>query len=77
MESAREALCSIAATTERKVNIDVRRGHAYSTILKVAEAERDDLIIMASHKPGVKEYFIGSNSSKVVSHADCSVLVVR
>jgi len=77
MQSAHVALQSIAATTEKEVKIEVRTGHAYSTILKDAEAVNADLIILASHKPGLKEYFIGSNTSKVVSHANCSVLVLR
>ncbi len=77
MQSAQEALQSIAAITEKEVKIEVRSGHAYSTILKDAEAANADLIILASHKPGLKEYFIGSNTSKVVSHANCSVLVMR
>lgn len=76
-QSAQEALEAIAATTDKEVKIDVRSGHAYSTILKEAEAVNADLIILASHKPGLKDYFIGSNTTKVVSHADCSVLVVR
>jgi nucleotide-binding universal stress UspA family protein len=77
MQSARQALESIAKTTDKAVQVEVRAGHAYSTILKEAEAANVDLIILASHKPGLKEYFIGSNTSKVVSHASCSVVVVR
>jgi nucleotide-binding universal stress UspA family protein len=77
MQSARETLQSIAATTDKEVKIELRSGHAYSTILKDAEAANADLIILSSHKPGLKEYFIGSNTTKVVSHANCSVLVVR
>lgn len=77
MQSSKEALQSIAAITDKEVKIEVLSGHAYSTILKYAEAANVDLIILASHKPGLKEYFIGSNTTKVVSHANCSVLVVR
>ncbi len=77
MQSARQALESITKTTDKAVQVEVRAGHAYSTILKEAEAANTDLIILASHKPGLKEYFIGSNTSKVVSHASCSVVVVR
>ncbi len=77
MQSARETLQSIAATTDKEVKIEVRSGHAYSTILKDAEAVNADLIILSSHRPGLKEYFIGSNTTKVVSHANCSVVVVR
>jgi nucleotide-binding universal stress UspA family protein len=74
---AREALQSIAESSDKSIRIEVRLGHAYSTILKEAEAMNADLIILASHKPGLKDYFLGSNTSKVVNHADCSVVVVR
>jgi nucleotide-binding universal stress UspA family protein len=77
MQVARQALESIAESTDRSVQIEIRAGHAYSTILKEAEAMNADLIILASHKPGLKEYFIGSNTSKVVNHASCSVVVLR
>jgi len=77
MESARKALETIAETTDKAVQVETRAGHAYSTILKEAEAMNADLIILASHKPGLKEYFIGSNTTKVVSHANCSVVVIR
>jgi len=36
-----------------------------------------DLIVMASHKPGVMEYVIGSNAGHVAQHAPISVFVVR
>ncbi len=77
MQTARKALESIAETTDREIQVEVRTGHAYSTILKEADAMKVDLIILASHKPGLKEYFIGSNTSKVVNHANCSVVVLR
>ena len=77
MQTARQALESIIGNTDRDIRIEVRTGHAYSTILKQAETMNADLIVLASHKPGLKDYFIGSNTSKVVNHADCSVVVVR
>ena len=39
--------------------------------------QQADLIIIASHKPGFQDYFLGSTAAKVVRHAPCSVLVVR
>jgi len=36
-----------------------------------------DLIVMASHTPGVAEYIFASNAGHLASHADLSVLVVR
>ncbi len=70
----------LKATAERngvEADIDVRYGHSYNTILDVAESSGADLIIITSHRPGLKEYFIGSTASRVVRHAPCSVLVVR
>jgi nucleotide-binding universal stress UspA family protein len=34
-------------------------------------------ILMASHRPEVKDYLIGPNAAHVAQHADCSVLVLR
>ena len=36
-----------------------------------------DLIVMASHVPGVPEHFFASNAGAVASHAAISVFVVR
>ena len=77
MNAARRALETIAEQADRPVQIEVRTGHAYSTILQEAEAIGVDLIILSSHQPGLKDYFIGSNTTKVVSHAKCSVVVAR
>ena len=41
------------------------------------EAYKPDLIVMASHRPELKDYLIGPNAARVVRHADCSVQVVR
>ena len=55
----------------------MRSGHAYNTILDEAEKSGADLIIIASHRPGLQDYLLGSTAAKVVRHANCSVLVVR
>ncbi len=48
------------------------------SILKYAEQESVDLIIMGSRaKTGLDRFLIGSVANKVVSHATCSVLVLR
>ena len=36
-----------------------------------------DLIVLASHKPALKDYLLGANASRVVRSAPCSVHVVR
>lgn len=52
-------------------------GHSGSSILDFAEANENDLIIIASHRPGMKDYFLGSTAHHVVRHAKCAVHVVR
>ena len=77
LEASQSELKAIAAAAGLKVEVDVRTGHSYNTILDVAKEKKADLIIIASHRPGLQDYFLGSTASKVVRHANCSVLVVR
>jgi nucleotide-binding universal stress UspA family protein len=35
------------------------------------------VIVLASHRPELKDYLLGPNAARVVRHAKCSVLVVR
>ena len=73
----RKELQAVADRNGIDADIDVRYGHSYNTILDVSESIGADLIIITSHRPGLKDYFIGSTASRVVRHAPCSVLVVR
>lgn len=52
-------------------------GHSARTILEWAEANDVDCIIIASHRPGMEDYLLGSTASRVVRHAPCSVHVLR
>ncbi len=74
---AQDALKAVANASGRKMDMIVRTGRSYSTILDVAQEVESDLIIIASHRPGLQDYFLGSTAAKVVRHAPCSVLVVR
>ncbi|MEM6340593.1 MAG: universal stress protein [Pseudomonadota bacterium] len=48
-----------------------------SDIIKAAKDNKCDLIVMASHVPGVKDHILSSNAGYVASHAPMSVYVVR
>ncbi|APG47935.1 universal stress protein [Phaeobacter porticola] len=52
-------------------------GHSGRGILDWAEAHSPDLIIIASHRPGMQDLLLGSTATQVVRHADCAVHVVR
>ena len=55
----------------------VRFGGVYQEILAHAAKSGADLIIVASHKPNVGDYLLGSTAARIVRHASCSTLVVR
>ena len=47
------------------------------TLIDAAEENGADLIVMASHVPGIADHFFGSNAGAVASHSKVSVFVVR
>jgi len=49
----------------------------YDQILVLAQEIGADLIVVGSHRPAMKDYLLGTNASRVVRHARCSVLVAR
>jgi nucleotide-binding universal stress UspA family protein len=60
-----------------KVEVETRHGAAAGQILETADDTGADLIMIASHRPGLSDYFIGSTAARVVRHAQCSVLIAR
>jgi nucleotide-binding universal stress UspA family protein len=56
----------------------IRRGDPSEEILKVAETERSDLIVMTSQgRTGLARWFYGSVAERILRHSDCSVLVLK
>jgi len=60
-----------------KAEIVVREGNPATEILEFANEGGSDMIVIASHDPGLADYLFGSTAARVVRHAHCSVLVVR
>ncbi|WP_170377353.1 MULTISPECIES: universal stress protein [Ruegeria] len=52
-------------------------GSAGRAIVDFANENDIDCIVLASHKPGIENIFIGSTANRVVHHANCSVHVIR
>ena len=81
-----EKLAAFGADQSKKHHIDIETA-AYpshdpaidldKTLIAAARENGADLIVMASHRPELKDYLLGPNSARVVRHAECSVLVVR
>lgn len=59
------------------IEVLTEEGSAGSTIVEYAKQHQSDLIIIASHRPGLQDYFLGSTAARVVRHAPCAVHVVR
>ena len=76
-ENARSVLEGMAKAAGVKADVEVRSGRPAATILAAAEEKGTDLIIIAAHQQGLKDYLLGSTAARVVRHATCSVLVVR
>ena len=61
-----------------KTETAVRHGDPRSVIVDEAEDWKADLIVLGSHGyTGIKKWLLGSVAQSVVSHAPCSVEVVR
>ena len=75
--SARDRGARIRHRRRRAFPSVVRQGGIYHEILEEAAAIKADLIVMTSHRPAMRTYFLGSNAGHVVRYAKCSVLVVR
>ncbi|MBN9040769.1 MAG: universal stress protein UspA [Rhizobiales bacterium 62-47] len=79
-QSCEEAIAIVARESgidPSRISSAVRQGGIYHEILEEAAAIHADLIVMTSHRPAMKTYFLGSNAGHVVRYAKCSVLVVR
>ncbi|MEF3091331.1 universal stress protein UspF [Raoultella sp. WB_B2P2-3] len=62
---------------EDRVHFHIAEGSPKDNILGLAKSLPADLVIIASHRPDITTYLLGSNAAAVVRHAECSVLVVR
>jgi nucleotide-binding universal stress UspA family protein len=76
-EAALKDIAAQAGLPDTQVTTVVRQGGIYHEILEEAKAMPADLIVMSSHRPAMRSYFLGSNAGHVVRYAHCSVFVVR
>ena len=52
-------------------------GAPHRQIVKYANEKAIDLIVMESANPRIQDYLLGTTATHVVTHAQCSVYVVR
>lgn len=65
------------ATGAAKTATVVVHGHAAQAIMDHSDAHGADCVVIASHKPGFEDYFLGSTAARVVRHSKCAVHVMR
>jgi nucleotide-binding universal stress UspA family protein len=74
---AKNELEKLAKDNKIAGKTELRHGSPGTAIVEAAAEHKADLVIVASHKPGLSDYFLGSTAARVVRHAQCPVLVMR
>jgi nucleotide-binding universal stress UspA family protein len=82
MESTQNAVArrtgKILDETGVKYEIRYEIGHPAESIIRVAEEEKAELIVLGSRGlSAIKSFFLGSVSDRVIHHAHCPVLIVK
>jgi nucleotide-binding universal stress UspA family protein len=72
-----EAIVKSNCPPDAQIEISVEEGGIYNNILGVARELPADAIVIASHDPSLRNYFLGSSAGYIALHAPCSVFVVR
>ena len=61
----------------KDADIVVLSGQAGRTVTDYAEKVAADCIIVGSHRPGIKDFFLGSTAARIMRYAPCSDHVLR
>ncbi len=67
----------VGLEASQKLETVILEGSVYSEIVNFAEESNVDLIVMASHRPELSDYLLGTTAARVVRHANCSVFIIR
>ncbi|NNE80043.1 MAG: universal stress protein [Silicimonas sp.] len=73
------AKASLAKFSQRSPRLKsaILHGSPGNEIVEYAEKNDIDCIVIASHKPGLADYLLGSTAARVVRHVRCNVHVLR
>jgi nucleotide-binding universal stress UspA family protein len=77
-----EKLANVAAVQSELLGVPVKPHAVVRNDVDLALDEQikaldADLVVMASHEPGLKEFVLGSNAGHLAAHSSISVFVVR
>ena len=77
-QRGKDALKELAESFDQKVETIFTEGDPGHEIIRVAEEQNADLIVLGTHGyTGWKRFTIGSVAELVVRHAPCAVLTIR
>jgi nucleotide-binding universal stress UspA family protein len=71
-KSAEEGLAALArdcGLDKARVSCVIRQGGIYHEVIEEAKTIPADLIVMTSHRPDMRSYFLGSNAGHMVRYA--------
>lgn len=79
VRDAAEKLSALVAAELPGIDVTehVAVGQVYREIVRAAEKNGCDLIVMASHRPELSDLLIGPNADHVARHTAASVMIVR
>ena len=60
-----------------KIETELRKGSVWSEVVTYAEDSKVDLILLGEHQHNESKDSITSTYKEIISHANCSVLIVR
>jgi universal stress protein F len=76
-EESRTRLEEKVRSAGLNAEVVLRTGNAANEILEEVREAGCDAVVIGSHRPDYRDYFIGSTAARVVRHAGCTVLVER
>ena len=71
-EQVLRTIVSNDVPSDVSISTKVGHGSVYREILRIAQEEQVDLILMAAHRPGTRDHLIGPKAARVVGHSRCS-----
>ncbi len=73
-----KALAKFKTREDLETSFELKEGHPKSALLEAIQSWDADLVVVGSHgRSRIERFFLGSVSHALVTHAPCSVEVVR
>jgi nucleotide-binding universal stress UspA family protein len=69
--------CARTVPAELLYEVRVEVGVPWQAICTVAKGMNAELVVVGSHGHGMVDRLLGTTATKIVNHAECSVLVVK